>query len=93
MIEPDNKTLSVRRQCALLEINRSSLFYKKADADARDKELMDLIDKKYLLAPFLGSRRMSEYLKKLGYQVNRKRVQRLMRLMGIEAIYTKPKTS
>ncbi len=93
MIEPDNRNISVRRQCEVLDINRSSLFYKKADADALDKELMTLIDKKYLQAPFLGSRRMTEYLKKEGFKVNRKRVQRLMRLMGIQAIYTKPRTS
>lgn len=93
MIEPDNRNISVRRQCEVLDINRSSLFYKKADADALDEELMTLIDKKYLQAPFLGSRRMTEYLKKVGFKVNRKRVQRLMRLMGIQAIYTKPRTS
>lgn len=54
---------------------------------------MGLIDKKYMQAPYFGSRRMTEYLKKEGFKVNRKRVQRLMRLMGIQAIYTKPRTS
>ncbi|CAN5272714.1 hypothetical protein BH11CYA1_BH11CYA1_50570 [soil metagenome] len=93
MIEHGHKKLSVRRQCEILNINRSSLFYKKADEDAQDLELMTLIDKQYLKTPFFGSRRMTHHLRKEGFQVNRKRVQRLMRLMGIEAIYTKPKTS
>jgi len=93
MIEHGHKKLSVRRQCEILNINRSSLFYKKADEDAQDLELMTLIDKQYLKTPFFGSRRMTHHLRKEGFQVNRKRVQRLMRLMGIEAIYTKPRTS
>jgi putative transposase len=93
MIEHDNGKISVRRQCDLLEINRSSLFYTKADEDARDLELMTLIDKQFLKTPYYGSRRMTQFLRKEGFLVNRKRIQRLMRLMGIEAIYTKPKTS
>lgn len=93
MIERSNEKISVRRQCELLSINRSGLFYKKAPADVQDDQLMDLIDKKYMQAPYFGSRRMTEYLKKEGYQVNRKRIQRLMRQMGIEAVYTRPKTS
>jgi len=93
MIEHGHKKLSVRRQCEILDINRSSLFYKKADEDAQDLELMTLIDKQYLKTPFFGSRRMTDHLRKKGFLVNRKRVQRLMRRMGIEAIYTKPRTS
>lgn len=93
MIEHDNGKISVRRQCDLLEINRSSLFYAKVDEEARDLELMTLIDKQFLKTPYYGSRRMTQFLRKEGFLVNRKRIQRLMRLMGIEAIYTKPKTS
>jgi putative transposase len=93
LIEHDNKSVSVREQCELLELNRSSLYYKKADIDAWDLELMKLIDEQYMKTPFFGSRRMTATLKKSGYSVNRKRVRRLMELMGIEAVYRKPRTS
>lgn len=93
MIEHDNKSVSVREQCELLELNRSSLYYKKAEIDVEDLELMKLIDEQYLKTPFFGSRRMTKTLQHAGYSANRKRVQRLMRLMGLEAIYRKPRTS
>jgi putative transposase len=93
MVEHNNKTLSVRRQCELLDINRSSLYYSKADTDAQDLELMRMIDEQYLKTPFFGSRRITKMLNRAEYQVNRKRVRRLMRLMGLEAVYRKPRTS
>jgi putative transposase len=83
--------LTVARQCELLDINRSTLYYSPRAERADNATLRRLIDEQYLETPFYGSRRMTEHLKDLGHQVNRKRVQRLMRQMGIEAIYPKKK--
>jgi putative transposase len=77
----------------LLDVPRSSFYYKKKPIKTEDFELMRLIDEQYLKTPCWGSRSMRNYLRRLGYKVNRKRVQRLMRIMGLEAIYPKPKTS
>jgi putative transposase len=93
MIDPAHQNLSISRQCHLLNINRSSYYYKKRPIKPIDLKLMELIDKQYLKTPTWGSRSMRNYLRRLGYKVNRKRVQRLMRLMGLEAIYPKRKTS
>ena len=93
MIDPAHQNLSVLRQCRLLNINRSTYYYKKRPITPIDLKLMELIDKQYLKTPTWGSRFMWNHLRRLGYQVNRKRVQRLMRLMGLEAIYPKRKTS
>ena len=93
MIEPDHPSLSVRRQCDLLGLPRSSYYYQPTPESDQNLHLMRLIDEQYLQTPFYGSRRMTAQLRRAGYPVNRKRVQRLMRLMGIEAIYPKPKTS
>jgi len=93
MIDPADQNLSIFRQCRLLNINRSTYYYKKRPIKPIDLKLMELIDKQYLKTPPWGSRSMRNHLRRLGYQVNRKRVQRLMRLMGLEAIYPKRKTS
>ena len=93
MVDAANKRLSVSRQCRLLQVNRSTVYYKKRPMKSMDLELMKLIDEQYLKTPSWGSRSMRNHLRRKGYKVNRKRVQRLMRLMGIEAIYPKPKTS
>lgn len=93
MVDRDHEKLSVVRQCALLDVNRSSVYYRGKEADPYDLRLMALIDRQYLKTPFYGSRRMAAWLKAQGHKVNRKRVQRLMRLMGIEAIYRRPNTS
>ena len=93
MIDPDNRKLSVLKQCRLLKINRSTIYYKKKPIKPIDLTLMKLIDKQYLKTPSWGSRSMRNHLRRQGYKVNRKRIQRLMRLMGLEAIYPKPKTS
>jgi putative transposase len=85
--------LSVRRQCELLGLCRASLYYEPAAETADNLRLMRLIDREYTADPFLGSRRMTAWLATQGEEVNRKRVQRLMRLMGLEAIYPKPKLS
>jgi putative transposase len=85
--------LSVRRQCALLGLCRSSLYYEPAAETADNLRLMELIDREYTARPFYGSRRMTAWLQGRGAAVNRKRVQRLMRLMGLEAIYPRPRLS
>ena len=81
------------RQCHLLGVNRSSWYYEAVPASEEDLELMGLIDRQYLATPFYGTRRMTEALKRMGHPVNRKRVRRLMRMMGLEAIYPRPKTT
>ena len=93
MIDRDHPELSVVRQCELLDISRSSAYYSPVQIGEYELELMELIDRQYLQTPFYGSRKMTASLKKHGHQVNRKRVQRLMRRMGIEAIYRRPNTS
>jgi putative transposase len=93
MIEPGNKKLSISKQCRILDVNRSTFYYKPRPIKAEDSKLMRLIDEQYMKTPTSGTRSMRNYLDRLGYKVNRKKVQRLMRLMGLEAIYPKPKTS
>jgi putative transposase len=83
----------VRRQCELLGLNRSSRYYEPVPESADNLRLMRLIDHEYTAHPFLGSRRLTAWLTAQGEAVNRKRLQRLMRLMGLEAIYPKPKLS
>ena len=85
--------MSVRRQCELFGLNRSSLYDELAGESAENLRLMRLIDEQYTAHPFLGSRRMTRWLIERGEEVNRKRVQRLMQIMGLEAIYPKPRLS
>jgi putative transposase len=85
--------LSVRRQCELLGLSRSSLYYEPARETGEDLRLMRRIDEQYTACPFYGSRRMTAWLIAQGEEVNRKRVQRLMRVMGLEAVYPKPRLS
>jgi putative transposase len=85
--------LSVVRQCELLGLPRSTWYYEARPGSAKNLRLMRRIDEEYTAHPFLGSRRMTAVLQRQGQAVNRKRVQRLMRLMGLEAIYPKPRTS
>ena len=88
MIDRAHPTLSVSRQCHLLEVSRASVYRRPAPVSADDLRLMELIDRQYLACPFYGSRRMAAWLATQGHPVNRKRVQRLMRL-----IYQRPNTS
>ena len=81
--------LSVRRQCELLELDRGSYYYQPGEESAENLDIMRRIDRMYVKWPFLGSRRLVEFLRREGIGVNRKRIQRLMRLMGLEAIYPK----
>jgi putative transposase len=88
LIEHEGRLIPVKRQAELLGIARSTAYYQPR-VDPYSLELMHLIDEIYTKTPFYGSRRMREVLKRKGYPVNRKRIQRLMRLMGIKAIYPK----
>jgi putative transposase len=85
--------LSVSQQCALLGLSRSSYYYQPATESAENLALMALLDEEYTAHPFRGSRGMTAWLKRQGHAVNRKRVQRLLRLMGLEAVYPKPRLS
>ena len=93
MMEPQHEHLSIRRQCELVGLGRSSFYYEPMSESPLNLELMRRLDQQYLETPFYGSRRMTIWLQSHGYAVNRKRVRRLLGLMGIEAIYPKPKTS
>jgi putative transposase len=83
----------ISKQCGLLGLSRSTYYYEAVQESEMNLRVMQIIDKQYLTTPFYGSRRMREVLKNQGEMVNRKRLQRLMRIMGIEAMYPKPKTS
>jgi putative transposase len=93
LVEWDHECLSLRRQCELLALNRSTLYYQGVGESKENLRLMRLIDEQYLRRPIYGSRRMQDWLVSQGHAVNRKRVQRLMRTMGLVAIYPKPRLS
>ena len=93
MIDPKHPKLSVVRQCALLALPRASYYREPEPESDENLQLMRVIDKTYVDWPIFGSRQMTRWLRRQGYDVNRKRVRRLMHVMGIEAIYRKPNTS
>ena len=93
LIEPDHNAISIARQCELLGLNRSSWYYRPRGVSVQDLEIMRLLDEQYTRAPFFGVRRMKIWLAEQGQLVNHKRIRRLMRHMGIEAIYPKPRLS
>ena len=88
-----NPEIPVSQQCELLSLPRSSFYYKPEGEDDVNLELMRMIDEEYTRHPFYGARRMAAWLRARGFSVNRKRVSRLMRLMGITAIYPKQRLS
>jgi putative transposase len=92
-IDPEHPELSIRRQCELLELNRASWYYEPVPESAENLAWMRRIDEQYLATPFFGSRQMTVWFQRQGYVINRKRVQRLMRLLSLEAIYPKPRTT
>jgi len=92
-IEPGHSELSIRQQCGLLGINRSSLYYRPVGIDAYTLMLMHELDQQYTETPFYGVLKMTQHLMNLGHQVNPKRVRRLLRQVGLEAVYPKPKLS
>ncbi len=93
LIEPGHEELNVVRQCELLDLARSSYYYEPMGESAENLHYMRLIDQQYLRTPFYGSRRMTVCLQSQGYAINRKRVQRLMRRMGLEGLAPGPRTS
>lgn len=93
LIDPSHPKLSLSRQCELVGLARSSWYYQPAKEDDESLALMRLLDEQYTKCPFYGSRRMTAWLNTQGYVVNRKRTQRLLRLMGLEALYPKPRLS
>lgn len=92
-IEQDHFKISIARQCNLLSLARSSYYYCATGESEENLLLMRLLDEKYTQTPFYGVMRMMVWLRKAGHGVNPKRVRRLMRLMGLEAIYPKPRLS
>lgn len=92
-MERGHPDLSVRRQCELLGVNRAGLYYEPVGESEENLLLMRLLDEQYTRAPFYGSRRMTAWLATQGHEVNRKRISRLMQVMGVEAVYPKPKLS
>lgn len=94
MIDNNHLQLSIRRQCELIGLNRSTYYWQPAGETALNLDLMRLIDEEYTRAPFYGYRKMTARLNNShGYSVNHKRVSRLMQAMGLQAIYPQPKTS
>jgi putative transposase len=93
LLEADRQQLSLRRQCQLLGLARSSFYYEPRPESQSDLLLMRLLDEQYTRAPFYGIRRMTAWSQQQGHAVNHKRVRRLLRRMGLEAIYPKPKLS
>ena len=87
MIDPLDRQLSVNRQCELIDLSRSSYYYRPMPISQEELELMRKIDELYLANPSSSSRTISRQLDRQGITANRKRVQRLMRIMGIEAVY------
>ncbi len=93
MVDREHPVLSTVRQCALLDISRFSLYYRHKGNASEDLVVMKAIDQQYLATPFYGSRRMRVWLQRQGCRASRKRVQRLIRTMGLVAIYRRPRTS
>jgi len=93
LVEPLHELISLRRQCQLLGLHRSGIYYKAAEESTENLELMRLLDEEYTRHPFYGVEKMTEWLREQGYQVNEKRVRRLLRLMGLMAVYPKPRLS
>lgn len=93
MVNPSDPELSLKEQCQLLGINRSSYYYQAKEPKEEENELLRLLDEQYLKTPFYGSRKMTAYLRKKGYCINRKRVIKLMHELGLQTIYQKKRTS
>lgn len=92
-IDPENKKISISRQCELLGITRSKYYYKQKGESQENLNIMVEIDKQYTETPFYGVRKMQARLRTLKHDVNHKRVRRLMRVMGLQTIYSKPNLS
>lgn len=93
MFDSGNVMIPISRQCELVGLARSSYYYDSQRDDSYNLWLMNLIDEQFTRTPFYGVERMTAWLRRQGEEVNHKRVRRLMRLMGLEAIYPKPRLS
>lgn len=93
LVHKEHSQLSISRQCALLGLKRSTYYYEPKGESAENTELIKIIDAQFLDTPFYGTRQMRRHLRNLGYKVGRRRVRRLMRKMGLVAVYQKPRTS
>ena len=93
MVDPKHDRLSIARQCRLVSIARSSFYYEGRGEGPVNLHLLRLIDEQFLETPFYGSRQMTRWLRRQGYTVGRKRVRRLMRLLGLQAVFQRPRTS
>jgi len=93
MVRRDHPELSVSQQCKLMKLSRSSVYYAPAGIDPETLELMKRIDRVFTAYPFFGSRQIAAYLRREGVVAGRHRVRRLMRMMGLEAIYRRPRTT
>ena len=93
MVDKQHQQISLRRQCSLLGLARASLYYQERGEEEENLELMRRLDEQYTRTPFYGVRRLTAWLRTQGHQVNPKRVARLMQLLGLEAIYPKPRLS
>src|SRR3981189_2511318 len=93
LVEQDHPEIRVRRQWGVVGVPRPRVYYEPVGESEENLRLMRLLDEQYTRTPFYGSRKMTEWLATEGHAVNRKRVSRLMELLGIEAVYPKPKLS
>jgi len=93
MLEPGHERISLRRQCALLGLSRSTAYYRSCGENPANLALKEAIDRQYTKTPFYGTARMTAQLRRAGWRVNVKRVRRLMREMGVSAVYPKPRLS
>ena len=94
MVEKEERETSIVRQCDLVGVCRSTLYYKPTGQESDlNLEIMQELDKQYMKTPFYGKRRMTTHLNMFGYSINIKRTSRLMHLMGLKALYPKPNTS
>jgi len=95
LLDPEHQAISLRRQCELLGLNRSNVYYRPREENLEKRKLLRLIDEIYTRSPYYGARRITAELNRmeLGFAIDRKRVRRLMEEMGIEALYPKPKLS
>ena len=93
MINRNHPDLSINHQCKLVKLSRSAFYYAPVGIDSETLAVMTAIDKAFTRYPFFGSRQIAAYLRRNGIAVGRHRVRRLMRIMGLEAIYTRPRTS
>jgi putative transposase len=93
LVDEQHEQISLSRQCELLELSRASLYYSPRSISSVNLLLMRLLDEQYTRCPFYGVERMTAWLRAAGYEVNQKRVRRLLRIMGLEALYPKPRLS